>query len=859
MKKIGLLLVLMLLLTLGVVSAGSLSYTTNNEPLSAQARGFAVTQSHIYYTATNGCVYRMLQTNFTSDSLITCTATSNFGQIAWTDQDNAYTDIVLVKRQASTGSDIDCRSTGSWSNDCAETNITGEIPLSSNMTYIVDMDDLDGDELFILGDDNRIYKFAIQDEGTPTSAWIEYFYLYNVALDDVGQNYTSVSLEADDNYLYLLDTTNSTIFVFDHIGGYIDQATISSLTTPTYFFKYDGNFWIQDENTNTIYEYTFTLNATTNDTFTLGGDTYSYSLCIDDSYLCDDVTYYIDLSGDPVFYCPNVNDTEFCSAGCSNEETDGVITGECSQFGCTNTCNIEGKATCQTATTYTLCGNYDADACLEQGVVLNCPANQFCVDDPVNGAGCEAVNITGLWSQDFITVDIDISEHTGTLDSEGYTSVGTSGEQLGLSESKNHKWLSDLGEIFLPTYTLITEGVFGFVDLIATKGFKTQLDEVQVTYIADGHLTGGAEAGYYAYTCDYRETTIMQDDLSHQDINLYWTYTNGSIDSTTIDGTLYYYFKTSDTATKQLPNVQNQRIETIFAPNDTTVNNSYTITLFNEVNTTLLNYVIDYDATTYTLTINETVNGQQIVDTTSTSNDIVSIYLNTEVHTNIQSATLHVSIERDVLGQTVNEQYYSLPLALPSQLHPTALQYDASNGTELHIYQVSSVAVEDYPVFQAETIDNNFNNCNYDYVGCKEVRVYANEYGIPTYHFYDKQRACVNQLGNLVSEDEVEGLDYLAGQSILEQALGKTWNSRQKLLVAVIVTVLIMAFFIVIAYQMHEPSMLIIGAVLGGIMLVFFTVEGYIPTWVVVLFAIIGSALAGVWLRNLIIGRQSGG
>jgi len=97
---------------------------------------------------------------------------------------------------------------------------------------------------------------------------------------------------------------------------------------------------------------------------------------------CSDGTLYNQCSANKPFYCENGNLIDKCSTcGCPSEKQ-CQSNGSCTvspQATCQNECSSTGSKRCSD-NGYQVCGNYDADECLEWGSTTNCSVNTICQD-----------------------------------------------------------------------------------------------------------------------------------------------------------------------------------------------------------------------------------------------------------------------------------------------------------------------------------------------------------------------------------------------------------------------------------------------------------------------------------------------
>lgn len=116
-------------------------------------------------------------------------------------------------------------------------------------------------------------------------------------------------------------------------------------------------------------------------------------LCIDNSTLC---TFPFEISG--FLYC-NLGDNIYCPTGCVNTNVTGNLTGSCNPSTCTNECNVIGETVCDSTTSFSVCGNYDTDPCLEYNTGYGCLSGNIC-----SAGACVSNTALGLSNNTAFTV-----------------------------------------------------------------------------------------------------------------------------------------------------------------------------------------------------------------------------------------------------------------------------------------------------------------------------------------------------------------------------------------------------------------------------------------------------------------------
>lgn len=815
----------MLLLFSSLVSAGSLIYTFDSHSLNSGVNGFEHYDGYIYYNV-GGTQYRVNET-FEDETVFSSTGGAYHG-FGITNVDTTYSQLRL-SAQGGTTTNIRQGSTGL--SGVTTTDISNDMPLDNIATDIIDIALYNDDDFVLLGDTGSLYFYEINEAGVG----VDFFFLYDVELSNlIETNFTNADIEYDGTYIWYLDA-DDTIYQYDKTGGLVEEYEIPLLTDPSRLFLYNDDMYIFDEDNDFIYGFDISMDGTgNNETFLLGGQEYSYSLCIDDQTLCDNVTYVL-VGGEPQFYCQKSTDATFCSDSCTNVESNDVLTGQCTQLGCTNECAVEGQQLCTTSGTYSICGNFDSDACLEYGTVFFCPANSYCTQDNYN-TQCTNVSSTGsTYTQDFITVDLSLFSNSGTQTAEGVVEVPRATPEV-KSISYEPLWTPIIDPLGLGT------AIYNQYKQIRASSFETSLDVIETGFAFTSFETSGQESGFYAYSCDYRESIQVADDLSHGDLsdNSWENYTNSS----EIVFDTYYFINTTGSITKEIPDLEDQVISSYIELMDT---GDYNM-IFKDGSVTLLNLSFSRNNTAFTTQVREENNDRTIVNTSSTSDDLQEIYVEVAFNNDIETATVYLSLVREVLGQTINENIYSLPLSTGTAQSLTGVKYQ-SNGNNLRIYDISSHhVINSYPVYQTMSSGADQIECSYTTVGCKNIRVWGNDQQIPTYHFYDEYQVCATTLGGETSE--TPNIVDPEARSYLERVFGADWNTQEKILASIVIILVIIAGFSILAILLKESILVYVGVFLGLISLFYFAIIGFIPVWVIVVMGIVASLVTVSMVRS---------
>jgi hypothetical protein len=108
--------------------------------------------------------------------------------------------------------------------------------------------------------------------------------------------------------------------------------------------------------------------------------------CAANSFQCLNVSHLLQCGNFDADSCTEWGFSKVCAAGsqCSN--------GACVPLppSCTDECSLSSDAQCLNQTAAAVCGNFDADSCLEWQPAFNCAAGSVCVNNPGSNASCVA-------------------------------------------------------------------------------------------------------------------------------------------------------------------------------------------------------------------------------------------------------------------------------------------------------------------------------------------------------------------------------------------------------------------------------------------------------------------------------------
>ena len=579
----------------------------------------------------------------------------------------------------------------------------------------------------------------------------------------------------------------------------------------------DDSFFVRTSTTNvdvyniTYYESPYNL---------IDGVNYSKSYCVDDETFCTSTSYGVDVNGEIIFYCDDVNNSNYCSDSCDNNLIDGVLTGSCTQLGCVAECNNIGDTTCTSGTTYAICGQFDVDACLEYGTPLYCPSSQYCSNEDI-GSQCSNITSGDFYTQNFLWVDLELTSQTGVIKEEGTSKL-----------TKNV--ISGAISLIVPISSL-----FPSLKTYVLESFtKEQINE---TYVQSSFNENSVSQNFISNNCDYEEEFFITDDLEHNDLT-----GNGWSGNGTINTTGYNFISSSSQMNKSITDQTNTKISTIIELEET---GTYNILFYKDGNT-ILDLQFVNNKTNYNLALTEEENSLNIFNSTSTSDDLQEIIISTSFINDVEAVNVEVTLIREVLGVDIQEKYFSLPI-ITGDHSPDKIVYN-NNGNEIKIYEVIASSVKDYlPYSNNENSIKSF-TCEHEQSECFIIRSYANTQGMSTYYFYEDIQTCIASLDGVISPTTPTVISD--ERSLIERILNVNWNTKDALFYSVLTLILVFGIFAGLSYYEKDGTFVVIGTLLTGILMFYFILEGFIPVWVIILFGIIGSLLGASVIRNMVTG-----
>lgn len=669
----------------------------------------------------------------------------------------------------------------------------------SGITTAGDLKVIDG-QMYVITDEGRVIAYSVAEN---PNGILSYIYQYEFPITSEITP-TNSYITGYGNYLYILDSATRKIFRYDASGGFLEAFELVNwnfTSNPRDLFFYNNNFYLLAYEEQIAVQYQLSESVFTEFDL-LGGVKYSRNdFCVSENYLCDDTRHYIQPNGEVIHICEGtITECPFeGTAGGCNEfyDAENILTGECGAISCSNECLQTGRINCTSLTTYTICGNYDADVCLEAGSILSCPLGQICVDGD-GLAGCEAAPVLPNLLQ-------------------------------GLSVSKNIQSTN--------AYEINQDGNTFFI----SSAFNT-------AYVEFNALTTPFQAGYVTGNTDYEEEIIASEYMT---------------DSNVWDG---------DTSAIQTDSYGRLHMELDGGPDDERIGSNFPtttgnlllnyqfgmkenewdkdaklfVTIFDENGSIISEWYIEHDKDLFTLSVYESNNeviGSLLFTDTGTGNNVYGISIDLYYLEQIDSLNYQFNIFREVNNEIITERYFTTPFALVDNTatRPSRIYFHAEKD-KWDIYGYELRRIPNFNNYVAQDLNNDLHyKFEYTTLGCRTARIYANEYVIPTYHFYDEFQICVVQIG----EDIDEALAGLAGDvsgdlDALEALFGEPFSNNEKALIAILSIVAIFGVFAGIYFQTNERLMLYAGTITGSLAMFGFILFGYLPAWLFIIAGIIG-------------------
>jgi hypothetical protein len=185
-----------------------------------------------------------------------------------------------------------------------------------------------------------------------------------------------------------------------------------------------------------------------------------------------------------------------------------------------------------------------------------------------------------------------------------------------------------------------------------------------------------------------------------------------------------------------------------------------------------------------------------------------------------------------LFDRETNNQVYVSPQVF-SGTDISSLQLNSSDLDVQSVWFNSFTQPNGYSLLQPD--DLSYAPCLYDEVGCFNTRTYINNIGSPDYSIYKDYLVCVNTLSTTLPENDANRQDFFGGDGL---------SSPMKILIVILAILFIMGGFIVIGFATpSEKISIIMGSLISVMVLILFTVIGWIPVWILVMMIILALAL----------------
>lgn len=601
----------------------------------------------------------------------------------------------------------------------------------------------------------------------------------------------------------------------------------------------ESELWVVDFNGNIVYRFEMYAQPPPVDYTIVEGKYFNLTHCgafTDGSgqeILCNDTKYIIVPGGDVYPYCTAPVDQTLCTDGCQTLTT-GTIDGNpveggqclpatCTPIGLEAQCNFEGQKICTTLTTYRTCGFFDIDTCFDLTGVFDCSTNELCVTDPLLGGNCEPVNASQLadtWTQSFVQVSTE------------YSFINTITEQEGTTQINDLSAIDLIINPFTGLSKIISQWVVSSVDDFFTADIK------QINIVED------TTAPYGGVSCDFTDTLLEKDDLSHNNLAANNWDSNYVI---TNDGMNYWIdMNTSGSATKTLKATsENVKLQYLLKPTQT----GETLIVVNDSTNIISRTRITYNETSKNILIRDLNNNKLLFNDTSLqpTDDLDRVAFETTYITDIDSYHHKITIVRRPFGFDIPQTKYTLPLSYQqsSANTPSLISFNKSDDGSTEIYQVLQRNLGEFEAYTEITSGQVVNHqCEIVETGCQTVRVWGNSQAIPTYHFYKDTQICTSELADQVSDGILSGEGE---RDFLEQIFDKDFSTTTKAMIALFTIGLLFGLFAFTYMETggQDKVILVFGTIISGLALLFFTFIAYIPIWyIIVLIIASGGVLA---------------
>lgn len=768
MKKILMFPIFLLLVVLSLNFAiASLSYTGNDYTTPATLKDLElVTDGNItyyVYVVQNGIYERFCYAD-EDKTQIGCQTTNfaNGSSLSYNSPTNVYAWVTnatsnLIRSASLTGS------------------TTGTL-LSSSVDNLVTIAQNDISESLIYANNTHFYTSS----------------LHTLPLENI------IAIDWYDNQTIIAIDNNRTFYEFYENGTLIQESTISDFFVPFTIldmYSYDQKVYIVTQNR--IYEHIIS------DYVYIEGEYYSSTQCMYDEennqyFICDNTQFEV-IDGEINFYCQfDVNESESdltrCNGQCNNAVNYDVINdvyynyGECVESECDDDyrCLFDGYSTCDSQTSYKLCGNFDNDACLEYSESNSCLPNQQCqVTGSYNYGTCET---------------IDYTSYGETLNYPSFTLISNTAS-IGVNENDTIT-LDTNNRIRATTPKSVYSQYFGL---------QTLLQEIDL---------------YVAKDCDYQEEVLSTDSFTNIDIcNNGWVCSGINA---TIDGLSRYI------------ELNNSEIEYLFTESNLNpqINTNFDLLLTNNESDVLINIGNNLGYETYLyLYRNLTDKSLSVYEGNTSSNTTTLLFTDTTTNTYDDLDNIDLIITLNL--QTNQYDYYFVITrdntprtyqVTPRQTYLNSIdriKYKTSLG-QLNINNISVYENDVLPYFNYVQKGVRQYSCTYTQTGCFTSRHYVIGNQVPVYNNYQDKIICVDSLNGV----SVKGTSV----NNLSNEL-KNYPIGLKVFLLIFIEAVIGIIFFVVGDNENKVKHTI-GFILMVATLLLFIIVGLMPVWLFVVLAL---------------------
>jgi hypothetical protein len=429
-------------------------------------------------------------------------------------------------------------------------------------------------------------------------------------------------------------------------------------------------------------------------------------ICIDYYYLCDN-PISVGFSN-TTWYCPNSDDATFCSGGCVNSLSGAEMYGTCTQSTtCNNECifnniatNIEGHRGCTSTNSYSICGFFDSDPCLELSTPYLCGSGKYCNEGNCLNYDNTSASANLITYPDFTvlvqTIGCRPANFWGSPDDDKILSEDSDCRTLGIFNGQTNTF-----NIVNPFNTFLSRFIYGTVHAKP--------------------ITGTTQQTYTAYNCDYKETITYQNNFINDSYSVlsftpllrdliikFSVFTNNVTDiyiKDSLNNTVIHFTQTQNTSF----NENCIYVDDYYVPGE-----EKSLLYCGASDKTFYDLVYDYNTGTYT------------------------------IHNVLQAGNV---IEK-----------FSRPLPVLSNTGISSIIISSNNYseiTDLKLITINQISGQtSFPLYSITRSDFSSINCEYNNDGCYDLRTYLSFDNINTYQKYKTFKVC---LSNFIDGNDIIG------------------------------------------------------------------------------------------------------